>query len=246
MEDQHIMTFSRMMFLLSMIVCIFTCTPVLASDSLPANPETTPFPRPLDDYGDSEIDTIAGKLQHRIQAEPFNIVATLIFFLAIVHTFLSSKLLAISHKWEKSHAERLARKEVPPGSVHHGSRALHFLGEIETVFGIWAIPLLGSIYLFFDWETASHYVSDGVNFTEAFFIIVVMTLASSRPILKLAEGIMAGVAAILGGSIIAWWFTILTLGPLLGSFITEPAAITISALLLAKKFYELQPSRKLK
>ncbi len=36
--------------------------------------------------------------------------------------------------------------------------------------------------------------------------------------------------------------SILTIGPLLGSFITEPGAMTIAALLLARQFYDLKPS----
>jgi hypothetical protein len=36
----------------------------------------------------------------------------------------------------------------------------------------------------------------------------------------------------------------MTVGPILGSFITEPAAMTICALLLARQFYDLQPSKK--
>ena len=44
----------------------------------------------------------------------------------------------------------------------------------------------------------------------------------------------------------AWWVTILIIGPILGSFITEPAAMTICALLLARQFYDLQPARDLK
>ncbi|RME72927.1 MAG: hypothetical protein D6781_01340, partial [Verrucomicrobia bacterium] len=54
------------------------------------------------------------------------------------------------------------------------------------------------------------------------------------------------IAGLFGGTPAAWWFSILTLGPVLGSFITEPAAMTISALLLASKFYELDPSPRLK
>jgi hypothetical protein len=73
-----------------------------------------------------------------------------------------------------------------------------------------------------------------------------MTLASTRPILKLAESMMWKVAGLFGGTLAALWFTILTVGPLLGSFITEPAAITISALVLSNKFYDLKPSAKLK
>jgi hypothetical protein len=78
------------------------------------------------------------------------------------------------------------------------------------------------------------------------FVFVIMVLASTRPILKLAEAIMQRVADLLGGSLKAWWMSILTLGPLLGSFITEPAAMTISALLLLRKFYTLKPSEGLK
>lgn len=75
-------------------------------------------------------------------------------------------------------------------------------------------------------------------------MVTVMILAASRPILKLTESIMYFIAGMLGGSLAAWWLTILTLGPILGSFITEPAAMTISALLLATKLYDLHPSEK--
>jgi hypothetical protein len=73
-----------------------------------------------------------------------------------------------------------------------------------------------------------------------------MTLASTRPILKLAEKFMSLIANLLGGTLTVWWFTILILGPTIGSLITEPAAMTISALLLANKFFSLEPSNKFK
>ncbi len=57
---------------------------------------------------------------------------------------------------------------------------------------------------------------------------------------------MSRIAAVFKGTLAAWWLTIMTFGPILGSFITEPAAMTISAMLLAQKFYELQPSHKFK
>jgi hypothetical protein len=65
-------------------------------------------------------------------------------------------------------------------------------------------------------------------------------------VIAFAEGALRSVAAAGGGSPAAWWVTILTVGPLLGSFITEPAAMTICALLLARQFYDLQPSTRLK
>lgn len=231
------------------MACVFCCAVIFDIDTSFASGEVTlkqDFPHPLDGYGDSGIETVTGKLKHRIAVEPFNIAATLIFLLAIIHSFLSSKLLEIAYKLKEEHEQKIILKEAPKGSLHHGAEALHFLGEIETVFGVWAIALLGAIVTFFNWDTAVYYLTFRVDFTEVFFVIVIMTLASSRPILKLSENIMAKIAKRMGGTITAWWFTILTLGPLLGSFITEPAAMTITALLLVEKFYVLEPSSKLK
>jgi len=66
-----------------------------------------------------------------------------------------------------------------------------------------------------------------------------MAIAASRPILQCAVRVMGLVA---GQSTARWWLALLTLGPLLGSFITEPAAMTICALLLGREFYRLGPS----
>jgi Na+/H+ antiporter NhaD/arsenite permease-like protein len=74
------------------------------------------------------------------------------------------------------------------------------------------------------------------------FVVVIMALAATRPVMLLAERSLRLVAALGGGRPVAWWCSILTLAPLLGSLITEPAAMTIAALLLAKQFYELKPS----
>jgi len=77
-------------------------------------------------------------------------------------------------------------------------------------------------------------------------VLTIMLLASTRPILQLAEKIMLKIATFLGGTLTALWFTILTIGPILGSFITEPAAMTISAMLLSNQFYDLKPSATFK
>jgi hypothetical protein len=68
------------------------------------------------------------------------------------------------------------------------------------------------------------------------FVVVIMALASTRPIIGFAEAALRRVANIGGATPAAWWVAILTVGPLLGSFITEPAAMTIAALLLARQF----------
>jgi len=204
------------------------------------------FPRSLESYNDSEVKGIGAILKNRIMQEPFNLIATLIFFFAIIHTFLTSKFTAISHKWEHEHDEKKKQGLADRHSVHHGAELFHFLGEVEAVFGIWVIALSGAIFAFYDWKTVVNYISYHVNFTEAMFVVVIMTLASTRPILKLTENIMWKIANLLGGTLTAWWFTILTIGPLLGSLITEPAAMTISALLLGHKLYDLEPSEKFK
>ena len=204
------------------------------------------FPRSLDSYNDAEVDSIFAILINRVKQEPFNLIATLIFLCAIIHTFLTSNFLAVAHKWEQEHEQKKKQGLAEKHSVHHRAELFHFLGEVEAVFGIWAIALVGSIFFFYDWNTTVNYISYRVNFTEPIFVVVIMTLASTRPILKLTEQIMWKIANLLGGTLTAWWFTILTLGPVLGSLITEPAAMTISALMLAHKLYDLQPSEKFK
>ena len=107
-------------------------------------PEPTTFPRLLDSYpppAASLLDTLSA----RIAAEPFNAVATAIFVLAILHTFAAARFTALAH-----------RRAAPPRRARSGSSAvptcpasspklLHFLGEVEVVFGLWAIVLLVAI-----------------------------------------------------------------------------------------------------
>ena len=220
-------------------------SPCFASEESHSSSEATDFPPDLQEYHDAG-QSLPARLAGRIEANPFNLVGTVIFLLAILHTFFSSKILNISHRLEEAHQRRIEAGTAPRNSVSHSGRLLHFLGEIEVVFGLWAIPLLLSIVFFFDWSTVVGYVSHKVNYTEAMFVVVIMTLASTRPILKLSEAVMNRIASLFGGSLTAWWLTILTLGPLLGSLITEPATMTICALLLIRKFYQLEPSPKLK
>jgi len=232
-------------FFLILFGFAFFAMPVISGSQSPLD-SVSPFPRPLETYGDHDIKSIAQTLVHRAKSEPFNVVASCIFLLAILHTFLTSRFLKLSHKWEKKHQERIKSGRADRYSVSHKAGLFHFLGEIEAVFGIWAAFLVIAIIAFFDWPTAVNYISHDVNFTEPMFVVVIMTLAATRPILKFAEAIMFKIANLLGGSLTAFWFTVLTLGPVLGSFITEPAAMTISALLLSSKLYTLNPSKKFK
>nr|MBP9842202.1 hypothetical protein [Simkaniaceae bacterium] len=69
--------------------------------------------------------------------------------------------------------------------------------------------------------------------------------ASTRAVVFFAEGVLEKICWVFGGGVKAWWFTILTLGPLLGSFITEPGAMTLAAMLLIRRFFVYRPSNKL-
>jgi hypothetical protein len=174
---------------------------------------------------------LATTLRAQIQADPFNLVATVIFLFAILHTFAASRISALAH-----HARA--------GSVR--SELLHFAGEVEVVFGLWAVVLLAAMTADKGWTAAKHYFNDTVHYTEPLFVVVIMAIASTRPVVLFAESALRRVAAAGGGTPAAWWLTILILGPLLGSFITEPGAMTICALLLARQFYDLQPPTRLR
>src|SRR5262249_50652476 len=128
--------------------------------------------------------------------------------------------------------------------VSFKGQILHFLGEVEAVFGIWVVVLVLAILAWFGPQAATSYLGHRVNFTEPLFVFVIMALAGTRPVLQFSESCLAKVASVGRSSVAAWWLAILILAPLLGSFITEPAAMTIAALLLSKQFYALKPSAR--
>jgi hypothetical protein len=202
------------------------------------------FPRALDTYPPSAA-TVLETIAARASVEPFNVVATTIFVLAIAHTFAAARFTRLAHNVQHRHDKRCdaeGRSRTP--SVP--AEMLHFFGEVEVVFGLWAIVLLAVITAYEGWTTAKGYFNGTVNYTEALFVVVIMTLASTRPIVRFAEAALRRIAQTGRGTPAAWWVTILTVGPLLGSLITEPAAMTICALLLARQFFDLEPSDRLK
>jgi len=188
------------------------------------------FPRALSSYPPTDGLTLLQVFMQRIGIEPFNAIATGIFALAILHTFGASRITRYANRRPHGIAREI----------------LHFFGEVEVVFGLWAIVLLGAMTAYAGWEVTTHYFNDGVNYTEPLFVVVIMALASTRPIVDLAEMVLGRVAGLARGTPAAWWVSILILGPLLGSFITEPAAMTVSALLLSRKFFDTNPSRRLR
>ncbi len=210
------------------------------------------FPRPLEAYGPEESPELGATLRGRIETEPFNLVASVIFLLAICHTFLTAKFRHWAHEAEERHAARLQERTAEastdqnddgaPDEVSFKGQVLHFFGEVEAVFGIWVLVLAGAITYYFGWGTVLGYIGNKVNFTEPMFVVVIMAIAGTRPILRCAESFLRVAARLGRESPAAWWLSILIVAPVLGSFITEPAAMTIGALLLARQFYSLKPS----
>jgi hypothetical protein len=121
------------------------------------------FPKPVEEYHDEQTPgIITAKLVQRIQAEPFNLVGTLIFLGAIIHTFLASKFMLIAHRLEHQyHALEGQEKDTSASKelfrmrdrLQFRAQLFHFLGEVEAVFGIWLIPPAIAILVMKGWST---------------------------------------------------------------------------------------------
>jgi hypothetical protein len=162
---------------------------------------------------------------------PVEILASILFGIAVIHTFCVKRFATWAH-----HSEA--------GSVRQ--HLLHFLAETEVVFGLWAAALfLGIAAVSGSFAEAIAYI-DSLNFTEPKFVFVIMVVAATRPVVQLAEGFIAWLARRLPFQEgLAFYFTALAIGPLLGSFITEPAAMTLLALMLKRRYFDTGISTRL-
>ncbi|AKQ53491.1 membrane protein [Bordetella hinzii] len=152
---------------------------------------------------------------------PIEIVATVLFAVAVLHTF-SVPVFA-----------RLAHRNGPHAGVWH------LLSEVEAVFGVWAFVLVVVMAAMQGSETAVRYM-DTRNFTEPLFVFVIMVVASSRPILELVNLLVRGLARLLPmRRELATFFVVMSVVPLGGSFVTEPAAMTLAALLLRDGYFRV-------
>jgi hypothetical protein len=123
---------------------------------------------------------------------------------------------------------------------------LHFLAETEVVFGLWAAVLFFGIAIIGgSVHEAVHYI-DGLNFTEPKFVFVVMVMAATRPVVTLAESLILMLARLIPlREGLSFYVAALSFGALLGSFITEPAAMTLLAILLKHRYFDRGISPKL-
>lgn len=151
-----------------------------------------------------------------------------LFAVALVHTF-STKFF-----------ERMAHRRPDHAGMWH------LLGEVEVVFGFWAMVLIVAMVVLLGSDAAIGYL-DSRNFTEPMFVFAIMVVAGSRAVLDMARASVNAIARFipLGGGM-AFYFVALAFVPLLGSLITEPAAMTLAALMLRDRIYGAGVSTKLR
>jgi hypothetical protein len=149
------------------------------------------------------------------------LIATVLFAIAVLHTF-SVPVFA-----------RLAHRNGP----HAGF--WHMLAEVEAVFGVWAFVLIVCMALLGGTEKAVGYM-DTRNFTEPLFVFVIMVVAASRPILEFVDSVVRALARLLPmRDELSTYLVVLSIVPLVGSFITEPAAMTLAAILLRDAYFRV-------
>ena len=150
---------------------------------------------------------------------PIEWIAASIFALALAHTFAAKQFERLSHRFPR----------------HAG--LFHLLGEVEVVFGFWAIVLIVLMALSSGGSFALQY-AESRNYTEPLFVFVVMVIAASKPVLATVMSLVNAIArrAPLPTPLASAWLGLAAV-PLLGSVVTEPAAMTIAALMLAPQIF---------
>ncbi|MFP5238667.1 MAG: putative Na+/H+ antiporter [Acidobacteriota bacterium] len=147
------------------------------------------------------------------------ILGTAAFACAVSHTFLAGRCM----------------ERAKCGGPHHG--LWHLLGEVEAVFGFWAGVFLVLLAVFTGPSGAVGYI-ETISFTEPAFVFAIMLAASAKPVVTISSRAIFALAARLPlprGQAVC--LTALTVGPLMGSFITEPAAMTVTALILYLAYF---------
>ena len=155
-------------------------------------------------------------------------IGAVLFALAVIHTFSTKFFEGLAHTRPR----------------HAG--LWHLLGEVEVVFGFWAMVLMVFMFALSGKAAAITYLETR-NFTEPLFVFAIMVIAGTRPVLQFAASAVQGLASWLPVNRgMALYFLMLALVPLLGSFITEPAAMTLAALMLRDTLFSKDVSSRLK
>lgn len=144
-------------------------------------------------------------------------LATFFFAIAIIHTFSVSLF------------HRLAA-QYPSGSPKH--TFFHLMSEVEIVFGFWALFFLFGYAVLAGLGSTYQYLSSR-SYNEPIFVFVIMVVCSSKPVRDSVNSLILSLIKLpIVKPQITFFFIAFAIAPLLGSFITEPAAMTIVATLL--------------
>lgn len=166
-----------------------------------------------------------------IQPSAIEILGTSFFLLAVLHTFAVSRFQALATRY-------------PSGSI--GENAFHLLGEVEVVFGLWAGVFILSHAILTGYASALTY-AESMNFTEPLFVFAIMAVAATKPIVHFVRAAIIRAASLVPGNReVAIFACCLIVGPLLGSFVTEPAAMTVTALILKERYFDRAISVRMK
>lgn len=159
------------------------------------------------------------RMRSPMPAELIDILAASLFALALAHTFAAKQFERLAHRFPR----------------HAG--LYHLLGEVEVVFGFWAIVLVVAMAFVSGGKEALSY-AESRNYTEPLFVFVVMVIAGSRPVLETVMWVVQTMAKLLPvrTQLATAWLGLAAV-PLMGSLITEPAAMTIAALMLAPQVF---------
>lgn len=149
------------------------------------------------------------------------ILGTAFFSLAIIHTFFCKLIFNQASKFKK-------------GSLIEAS--LHLLGEIEIVFVFWAF-IFCAVWAVMRGVSPVVAHIESLQFAEPVFVFCIMVVSSTRPMISLAKELLLTLSRGLSKifrlePVLMDFFVILSLGSLAGSLITEPAAMTVAAVLL--------------
>ena len=166
-------------------------------------------------------------------ATSIQLIASVIFAIAILHTF---SLKNFTEKFFKRLAHQYSRHE----------KIFDMLGEVEIVFGFWAITLILIFFLLSGKMETLNYLNNQ-SYVEPLFVFVIMIVAASKPILDFSLTCVKQISKLLpANKSLSLFFVTMSFVPLLGSFITEPAAMTLAALILKDHFYSKDISKRLK
>ena len=163
-----------------------------------------------------------------MEPTPLHWIAAALFGIALLHTFSTKQFERLSHRFPR----------------HAG--LFHLLGEVEVVFGFWAMVLIVAMALVGGGAQALQY-AESRNYTEPLFVFVVMVIAASRPVLRTVVALVDTAARWLPlpTPMANAWLGLAAV-PLLGSLTTEPAAMTIAALMLAPQIFRTGVPERLK